>query len=82
VIWFLLIGAAIWAGCGVVTYGVEFAFYQRNWPCLARLHERADQRFAVVAATFGPFGLFDAYLGKHFVYGVKWRRQDAAPCTS
>ncbi|GAF85669.1 unnamed protein product [marine sediment metagenome] len=53
----LLIGILIYTICGILTYGVEFAYMQEEFPALAELDYAKDKSRAVCWGLSGPIGL-------------------------
>lgn len=71
-IW-LVLALVVWIVCGVLAYGLTFAYFQDNWPALAWSHRVGDR---VIASTFflmGPGGLFVAFVGSRCRYGLRYR---------
>lgn len=48
---------AIWTICGIFSYGCQFAYWQREWPTLAREDVATDRRISLFSAIFGPMSL-------------------------
>lgn len=64
---------AFWLGCGVVGYGVTFAYFQGNWPRIAQ-ETRGDTRsLAFFIASFGPIGLAAALIRCGLQYGLRFK---------
>jgi len=67
-----LIFWVVWVACGVLNYGSNFAYFQENWPELAKEHRREDTRFSWFMAVVGPIGTLILLLeGDLLQYG--WR---------
>ncbi len=73
--------AGFWVICGVISYGLVFGYFQREFPNIAEKHYRRDMNTALVVAFGGPFGLLGTLcamfswggfseVSKH---GFKWR---------
>lgn len=62
---------------GVLSYGVTFAFFQREWPSLAEEHYASDLGFAVcigILAFAIPPVILVALIGSvSFKHGVKFK---------
>jgi len=70
----IIIGIALWVICGVLSYGITFAFYQKQFPTIAKEHYDAHKSFATKMAMFGPINLLAAlivYGG--YKHGFKWK---------
>lgn len=57
----------IWILCGVLSYGISLAYFQRQYPSLAKECYREDVRDSLVMSSIGPFGLLSTLL----VFGTK-----------
>jgi len=68
--WF--IGAA-WIVCGILSYGITFAYFQREYPLIAKKCRTEDRIFAVFDAFFGPIGLITSWMIYRRFHGFKWR---------
>jgi hypothetical protein len=69
--WWLL--AIVWIVCGVIEYGVSFAYFQRRWPRIAERDYWDDLMQSVCWALFGPFSLLATFWSGTWGYGFKWR---------
>jgi len=47
----------IWVLCGVISYGLSFAWYQRNWPLSAKERYWRDMADCALLSLFGPISL-------------------------
>lgn len=58
-----VIAICFWLACAAVTYGLTFAFFQREFPELAEKEYRKDVvELGLLALIGGPFGLMGALL--------------------
>ena len=69
----LLLGMLVWVVCGVLSYGLNFAFFQRKFPTLADEEYARDLRFAVITSFLGPVALFANLCACGIKHGLKWR---------
>lgn len=73
----LLIAISIGAGwiiCGVLTYGLTLAEFQREYPSLAKRFKADDIRFALVMGIFGPISLASYLIdGNRPKHGFMWK---------
>jgi len=66
----------IWTICGVLTYGITLAYFQRNYPEIAKEDYREDVGFSVLFGIVGPIGLFVSLWGSGFAkHGLMYRRR-------
>jgi len=73
---YIQILAVVWIVCGVLTYGVTFAYFWRKFPLLQDEPSelRRDRNFAILTACTGPIGLLTAIFCSDFArYGLKFR---------
>ena len=70
-----LLGALLfsWVVCGLLSYATFFAFFQREYPCLAKKHYRDDRIAAAASGLLGPIGLFVTATTFGFKHGMKWK---------
>lgn len=62
-----------WIVCGVLTYGITFAYFQKKYPIIARESYREDMGIAVFYGLLGPIGLFVILVSSGFAkYGLKF----------
>lgn len=68
---YLLVGLAIWIYCGYCNYGYTFAFFNDEFPSIAKEMRVENQRFALFMMLTGPIGRIAIF----FVNGTKhgWR---------
>ena len=66
-------GACIWIGCGIVSFGLNFAYFQREFPTLARCDYEKDRIQALFWSFGGPVSLFVSFLCFGARHGLKWR---------
>lgn len=62
-----------WTICGVFAYGGTFAYFQRNWPLLARDQYWMDMIFSLFIGLGGPAGLLPTVVLSQFRHGLKFR---------
>ncbi len=53
----MIIFIIIWLICGILAFGLDFAYWQRAYPTLAKLNYKRDLFHAFIAFLFGPIGL-------------------------
>lgn len=61
-----------WIVCGVVTYGLTFGYYQREFSALAKEDYWRDLIFSTVFSLFGPISLFVVFISFRYKHGFKW----------
>jgi len=72
-IWMGLLFITVWFGCGVLTYGFDFAHFQRKYPYLAERDRRSDRISSVLVALLGPLGLILVMIAEHNKHGLKFK---------
>ncbi len=67
---------AFWATCGVLAYGLTFAYFQLEYKDIVHLPGMASdsRRTAMVMASAGPIGLVVALACGGTKHGLKFRR--------
>lgn len=55
--------ATLYVVCGVLAYGLCLAYFQRNWPSLAKEEFKKDSHKALRLSAFGFFGIAVAFIG-------------------
>ena len=73
--WAIMILISVWAVCSVLAYGITFAFFQFEYPAIARKREKEDQDFAWKFAALGPVALAVCVILGLFRHGFKWHRK-------
>jgi len=64
----------LWIACGLVNYGGMFAFFQREFPCIAEKNRNRDKSFCNMAFATGPWGLIPTILvSRFFKHGFKFK---------
>jgi len=56
---FLILGLVLqilWIICSILVYGIEFAYYQKHWPSLAKIDYKKDKDRALRISYFGFLG--------------------------
>lgn len=74
-IWLILF-IMFWGVCGVLSYGLGFAYWQRKWPNLAKEDYEHDRRWSAFLALLGPFTLIAYFVNAGYSggkYGFKWK---------
>lgn len=70
---YLVIGLIL----GIISYGATFAYFQGNWPMLAKAHRDEDMGASGVVAfliTICPFAfIVIIFLSNFFKYGLKFK---------
>lgn len=56
-----------WVVCGVISYGLSFAFFQREYPVVAEEFYAEQMRMCLPDLVFGPCAL----LASVMVFGIK-----------
>lgn len=75
---YLLIYGVFHLVCGVLAWGIDFAYFQRGWPTLAKENYKRDLKVAIVTNIIGgPIALFVGLLypitlGSKGWQGFKW----------
>lgn len=65
-----------WLGCGVISAGYTFAYFQRKYPRLAEDGFKDDRSIALLDIGFGPIALFNNISGGYCKYGwLYWGRR-------
>jgi len=54
----LIILVVFWIICGIIDYGIFFAYFQREYPRISKERYNGDRLNAVFAFFMGPIGLF------------------------
>jgi hypothetical protein len=68
-----ILGVLAWVACGVLAYGLYFAYFQRKWPSLAEEHYDTDRGRARWWLIGGPLALLGALIAGGTEYGLKFR---------
>lgn len=63
---------AFWVLCGVFAYGLNFAYFQRKYPELARVNYFDDLLQAFFSFMLGPISLL-VEIKNYEGYGLKWK---------
>lgn len=70
----MLLVLAIWLSSGALTYAITLAYFQREFPLLAKEEYREDLGFAVLGGLIGPATIIPALCMSGFAkHGLKWR---------
>lgn len=71
---YIAAGTVFWVVCGVLSYGADFAYFQRMWPTIAVRDYDKDRRAALIRSVFGPISLMVAVvMSSGLRSGFKWR---------
>lgn len=70
--WWYVFGIG-WVVCGVLDYGISFAYFQRNWPTLSEKNYYKDMRHSAIMALAGPCALVGTWVAGCYGHGFKWR---------
>lgn len=66
--------AMFYVVCGVLAYGLCLAYFQRNWPSLAKEEFKKDVGTALWFAAFGFFGMLTVLIQcERCRYGLLFR---------
>ena len=70
-----LLFVVLWVACGVISYGMTFAYFQREFPTLAEEHYRKHVGSALSSVFFGLIGILAivACGWRWRKHGLKWR---------
>lgn len=72
VIWIVL--ALIYVPCSVLTYGITFGYFHREFSLVADKMLTTNKRMAALFAFFGPIGFLLSFFMSGFVqHGLKWK---------
>jgi len=72
----IIIGIVFWIVCGILTYGLHFAYLQRrllDWQELADKSYTEDRSSSMVLGMGGPISLMGLLISKQCCYGFKWK---------
>lgn len=78
----MLIGLStiiVWIVCGVLHYGLNFAYFQRRFPTLDEDEHKSDKKDALLFSIGGPITLISFIIflrnggNKISDYGFKWK---------
>ena len=70
----LLLAFSAWVCCSVLSYGINFAYFQRAFPTLAKFDYKKDKYFSIAFSVAGPFSLVITYFMSDFAkYGLKFK---------
>lgn len=59
--------------CCVLSYGLIFAFFQKEFSIVAIKHYQKDKKFAFWSSILGPLSLSVCFLLGHCKHGFKWK---------
>ena len=60
--------------CYILSYGLTFAYFQREFPVIAKDKVKADVFFSLIFSTLGPISLIlSIILGGFFKHGIKYK---------
>jgi len=69
----LLIVFVVYVLCGVLAYGISFAFYQNKYPGRLKQDYKADKIHAVAVGCTGVFGFVAVLAVLGVKYGIKFK---------
>lgn len=73
-IWTLLTLIVIWIICGILAYGRSLAFWQREFPTLAKRDYTGDRNMSLLIAVLGPIGFFLSCVIGYARHGLMYTR--------
>jgi len=62
-----------WIVCGVLSYGLGFAYLQREYPIVAVKNYHSDMVDESIFALLGPFALFSTLFFWGYTHGLKFK---------
>lgn len=65
-LWFLLLILS-WCGCGIISAGIYYADFQREYPTIANRCRESDTNNAFLFAFGGPCSLVVGLVGSNFM---------------
>ncbi len=68
----MLVGVGGWIICGVLAYGLTFAFFQGKFAVSKDKYYAWDIFFAFIIGLTGPIGLAITLVKGRLTYGLKW----------
>jgi len=70
----VIIVLIVWIACGVLTFGITFGYFQREFPLLAEEGGHSDRMLALLFAAFGPIALITTFfLSGCLKHGIKFK---------
>jgi len=69
----ILVLGLVWIVCGIIAYGIDFAYLQRCYPSIAEQDYKKDRIACLVFAFLGPIDLIFIILQKTHGYGLKYK---------
>jgi len=69
----ILFITVFWILCGIISYGLNFAYYQREYSRLAQEDYNWDKRICIFLSLFGPINLVPITIFGNFKYGLKFK---------
>lgn len=71
--YFVLLGI-LYLVCCVISYGVAFAYFQREYPLQAQKEYKNDKAFAIKVSLFGPISLIViSFTSNFYQHGLKFK---------
>ena len=64
---------AFWAICGIISYGINFAYQNFEYPLIARMKLKNSRNFSLLMSLFGPFSLMTILLLGDYKHGFLYR---------
>lgn len=71
------VAVALWAVCGAFAYGFTLAYFQREYPYIARETYLDDVATAWGTAALGPLGLLLCWLQGDTKHGLMFSRDES-----
>lgn len=68
-----LIIAVVWIACGALSYGIVFAYFQKEFKAIAKKQECFDRAVSLLAAAFGPLYLISVLIEFGTKHGLLYR---------
>jgi len=62
-----------WVICGILNYGLLFAYLQKEYPTIAKMDYVEDRRGALIVSLFGPIALIVVTMMDGNKHGFKYK---------
>ncbi len=72
-IYIIIMIVAIWVICGVFTYGLSFAYVQKEFSTIAERDYKKDKRYALYLGLLGIFSLIVVLFTNGIKHGLKFK---------
>jgi len=63
----------LWIICVIISYGYQFAYYQREFPLLVDNKYKEDMVFSIFVSLFGPINIVSIIMRREYQHGVKFK---------